>query len=95
MALLKEKLFPNGIKAKYWKVSVVEIDFINKVARVHLHLYLDKESKEAGNDPYMTPFFNFEGEQFRFSAAELDNKNPIKIAYELLKESEFSDAEDV
>jgi hypothetical protein len=95
MAFLKEKLFPNGIKAKYWKISVIEIGFISKTARAHLHLYVDKESRDAGMDPYATPFFDFSSDNFRFSMGDLDKKNPVKIAYELLKEGEFSDAEDV
>lgn len=95
MGLRKEKEFPNGVRCSYWKIATIEISLVNNSARVHLHLYMDKASRDAGREPYATPFYDFYGDSFCFTASDMDVKNPLKIAYDLLKESEFSDAEDL
>lgn len=45
MALIKEKIFPNGITGNYWKVTGLTLDLLTDKGSIRLDLYKDSEAE--------------------------------------------------
>lgn len=87
MAIKKSKELKNGVVGEYWRVH--QINIIDGVCHVGLACYLNKAARTAGKDIMDMQTFTY---PVGFAAQDMDIKNPIKIAYEKIKESRMEKA---
>lgn len=60
MALIKEKIFPNGISGNYWKVTGLTLDLLTDQGSIRLDLYKDSEAEAPLKLPGSTKNFKFQ-----------------------------------
>lgn len=99
MALELTKEFPSGVSANYWKVHNLSVNFTSMCATVEVGLYVNAAARTAGKAPVETFTFNFDPpatDGLLATAQDVENVNPQKTAYDLLKTlPEFTGAVDV
>lgn len=94
MALQKSKELLGGNSGNYWKVTHLDVDLINNRTVARISLFKDKAARDAGKTHIHWEEYLWKGAPF--TVANMDTKNPIKIAYEELKKKEtFTGATDV
>jgi len=73
----------------YAKIIAVTLNTLFKVAVVDLFVYKDEAARQAVKEPVARMKYRYEGEDYddHFSITEMDveDKNPVKIAYDLIK----------
>lgn len=53
MALQKSKQTPQGISIDYHKISKIFIDRDKDACTIHMEVFIDKVSRDAGNNPFL------------------------------------------
>ena len=92
MALKKTKTLPTGHTIEYWRVTMTNIDYVERFATIVFGGYLNRAARLAGAQPAETITFQFFEDNFPFDVANLDTKNPLKIAYSESKKSRLDNA---
>jgi len=87
MALQLEHELATGVKANYWKIVRIDIDFQNKYTGVTVGLYKDKAARDTDKQVLETFTFEWYGDDFPFDLEKLSkpNVNPVTIAYDKIK----------
>lgn len=80
-----------GTGAQYWRVVETNINYNDKTSQVVLFGYVNKQQRELNKRPVKIKKYSWNGADFPFSANAMNEKNPIKISYNLIKQtSDFS-----
>jgi len=99
MALNQIIQHETGAYSSYWKVTVTNLDYLNKVANISLLGYVNEEARTSNKVNLDVRHFTATDSDFEtyFSITELDqNTNPVKQAYLYIKTTvEFVGYEDV
>lgn len=93
MALQLEHELPTGVKANYWRILQINMDFQNKHAAITVGLYKDKKAREADKQVLEAFTFDWYGDDFPFDLEKLSaaKANPIIIAYDKIKKMRTED----
>jgi len=83
MALRKTKELQNGVQADYWKIFQCGVK--SKIVRIGL--FKSKEIAENLNNKIEHRTFTYKENPFTVEAMDIADQNPLKIAYEKIKES--------
>ncbi len=93
MAIQLEHELPTGVKANYWKILQINMDFQNNHATITVGLYKDKKAREADKQVLEVFTFDWYGDDFPFDLKKLSaaKANPITIAYNKIKKMRTDD----
>ena len=96
MALQLEYELPTGVKANYWRILQINMDFHNKHATITVGLYKDKKAREADKQVLEAFTFDWYGDEFPFDLKKLSaaKANPLTIAYEKIRKMRAQDQSD-
>jgi len=84
-----------GIEASYWKIVDLNINWLTKNSHVSMCGWIDKASRDAGQQPLDQRSFDWSGDAFPF--IETEPQNERELAYDTIKsleDGEFADAVD-
>lgn len=95
MALTKSVTTVHGVSANYWKITILDIDFLSEIAIVQIDLFLNQAARDADKRPLYHYRFTWQGADFPFTVDAMDVDNPLTIAYNKIKQTiEFQGAAD-
>jgi hypothetical protein len=95
MALNKTVTTIHGVSANYWKITILDVDFLSEIAIVQIDLFLNQAARDAGKNSLYHYRFTWSGDDFPFTTDAMDVDNPLTIAYNKIKQTiEFQGATD-
>lgn len=101
MALQVNYTNPAGVDVTYWKIIELNINYIQKFARIRLAGYKDITTRQDNMEFVESKYYNITPLKFDeyFSVDTLDNENvnPVKQSYFYIKQNDelFNNAMDV
>lgn len=92
MALQKELPTLYGVNASYWRIIELGVNYQYKIAKIRIAGYLNKEARDNNSTPLDIKAFNCNPKEFDkfFNTDSLNelNNNPLRQAYEFVKNNE-------
>lgn len=96
MALQKDLILSDGFVANYWKITRMNLDFLQSIAGIAVSVYKDAAARQAGRVPASERLFTVRGNDFNAFKSGDEAGNTVSLAYAYLKTlSELSGALDV
>lgn len=101
MAMQVNYTNPAGIDVTYWKIIELNINYIQKFARIRLAGYKDINTRQDNMEFVESKYYNITplkfDEYFSVNALDNENVNPVKQSYFYIKQNDelFNNAIDV
>lgn len=97
MALIKSmRKFGSTFNSAYFKVNTIELNFIDKEARILMNVYMDKVARQSKEEPIgVLSFTILDNSSFNKYFGSKSKNKVVKASYIYIKSlSEYSDAAD-